>query len=373
MKILITGDFCPSNRVAEAFEKEDYASVLSEVQSITVEADYSIVNLECPIVAGNASPIKKLGPNLKSNEKSVEAIKWAGFDCVTLANNHFYDFGDEGVADTLQSCKKHGIDYVGGGKSISEASQTLYKTIDGRKLAIINCCEHEFSIASETTGGSNPLNPIKQYYAIKEAKNKADYILVVVHGGHEHWQLPSPRMVETYRFFVDAGADAVVNHHQHCFSGYEYYQGRPIFYGLGNFCFDNSKQRNSFWNEGYAVMISFANAEPIISLYPYRQCDSEPLVEMLSKDVFNEKLEEINTIISNPKKLRFLVEQYYATCANSVSNIFEPLYNRFYLAAKHKGWLPSLVGNKRKTAAQDIVICEAHRDKLAYWLNMEDK
>ena len=51
---------------------------------------------------------------------------------------------------------------------------------------------------------------------VEEAKKKADFVLVIVHGGSEHFQLPTPRMQATYRFFVDAGADAVVNHHQHC-------------------------------------------------------------------------------------------------------------------------------------------------------------
>ena len=133
----------------------------------------------------------------------------------------------------------------------------LYKEIGDKKLAVINCCEHEFSIATETTAGSNPLNPISQYYAIKEAKEKADYVLVIVHGGHEHYQLPSTRMQETYRFFIDVGADAVVNHHQHCYSGYEYYNGKPIMYGLGNFCFDEGLKKTKQWHEGYIVEISF--------------------------------------------------------------------------------------------------------------------
>jgi poly-gamma-glutamate synthesis protein (capsule biosynthesis protein) len=121
---------------------------------------------------------------------------------------------------------------VGGGTNLQEASKILYKKIDEKVLALINCCENEFSIATEVTAGSNPLNPIQQYYAIQEAKSKADYVLVIVHGGHELWQLPSPRMQETYRFFIDAGADAVVNHHQHCYSGYEIYKKKPYILNL---------------------------------------------------------------------------------------------------------------------------------------------
>ncbi len=369
MRILIAGDFCPRDRVAALFEKEDYASVLGSVKELFTEADYSIVNFECPVTRGDEKPIQKLGPNHHCTEKGMAAIKWLGVDCVTLANNHFYDFGDAGVANTMDVCRKHEIDTVGGGNNLAEASRVLYKKINGQTLAIINCCEHEFSIASDHSAGSNPLNPIKQYYSIKEARKNADYVIVIIHGGHELFQLPSPRMVDTYRFFVDSGADAVVNHHQHCYSGYEVYKGKPIFYGLGNFCFDNPKRHDGIWTEGYAISIKFSSDHPVFDLYPYHQCDAEPRVELLSHNAFDAKLAELNAIINNPTWLMATVEAYYATCTKTISNIFEPLYNRYYLAAKIRGWLPSLVSKKRKTAAKDLVICEAHRDKLTYWLN----
>ena len=92
MKILISGDYCPRDRVAEAFENSDYNSVLGEFVPIIKEADYSIVNLECPVVTADAQPIEKVGPNLKTSVKGVEALKWAGFNCVTLANKKYPSF-----------------------------------------------------------------------------------------------------------------------------------------------------------------------------------------------------------------------------------------------------------------------------------------
>lgn len=367
MRIVIAGDFCPRYRVATLFEKGDYASVLGDVKEIFKTVDYSIVNFECPITNGGEKPITKLGPNLHCSEKGMEAIKWAGFDCVTLANNHFYDFGDQGVANTLLACKKYKIDNVGGGHNLKEASCILYKQINGQILAIINCCEHEFSIATETTAGCNPLNPIQQYYAIKEARKHADYVLVIIHGGHEHFQLPSPRMIETYRFFIDAGADAVVNHHQHCYSGYEVHNGKPIFYGLGNFCFD-SNYREGFWTEGYMVIIDFRDSSSEFIIQPYQQCADEACVKLLPTDTFNEKLLSFNAIISDETALCTVVDKYYASCASSSSNIFEPIRNRFYLGAKSRGWLPSFIKGERKLAAANQILCEAHRDKLMYWL-----
>ena len=369
-KVLIAGDFCPRDRVAAAFEKEDYESVLKDVRNLTENVDYSIVNFECPVMTGLGKPIEKIGPNLSCSHSGVKAIQYSGFNCVTLANNHFRDFGDEGIKNTLQALNEQGISHVGGGMNITEASQILYKDICGQKLAIISCCEHEFSIATETSAGSNPLNLVQQYYALREAKAQADRILVIVHGGHEHFQLPSPRMVETYRFFIDAGADAVVNHHQHCYSGYEVYHEKPIFYGLGNFCFDNPAKHSGIWTEGYMVSIDFSSTIPSFKIHPYKQCAEEPRVELLAKDTFNLQLERLNATFANPTTLRLIVNEYYKSCECQYSNIFEPVQNRFYLTAKRRGWLPSLISKHRKLVASNFIICEAHRDKLAHWLDI---
>lgn len=368
MKIIIAGDYCPRERVLDSIEKDDFSSVFGEVKDVILSADYSILNFECPVVVGEGEPIDKIGPNLRCSEKGITAIKWAGFKCVSLANNHFYDYGDKGVADTLEVCDKMGIDSVGGGRNIKESSLVLYKMIDNKSVAIINCCEHEFSIADDRKGGANPLNPIQQYYAIQEAKEKADYVVVIVHGGHEHWQLPSPRMQETYRFFIDLGADVVVNHHQHCFSGYEIYKERPIFYGLGNFCFDRPDKSNTLWNQGYMVKL---NLDTGINwdIIPYNQCDAEPRIVLLNRDAFDASIEALNDIILNKEKLAHETNQYYKACARHYSNILEPIRNRFYLACKQRGWLPSLISKKNKLTAKNYIYCEAHRDKLNWWLN----
>lgn len=368
MKILIAGDFCPQNRVPVLFDKGEYASVLGQVKPIIEQADYSFVNFECPVTHGDENPIDKQGPNLHCSDKGVEAVKWARFNCVTLANNHFMDYGERGVKNTLEACKNNEIEIVGGGLNLQEASRNLYKEIAGKTLAVINCCEHEFSIASEKTAGSNPLNPIQQYYAIREAREKADYILVIVHGGHEYWQLPSPRMQETYRFFIDAGADAVVNHHQHCFSGYEVYKEKPIFYGLGNFCFDGNRSHQNSWHEGYMLMLNLG-ASIEYSIIPYRQCDETPAVEIIGNREYDEQIVRLNQIINNQSKLKQETEKYYGDSANYYSNIFEPCRNRFYQSAKARGWLPSFISKERKLAAANHILCEAHRDKLSFWLN----
>lgn len=372
MRVLVAGDFCPQERVAELFEKGGYETVLSDVKKYSDAADYSIVNLECPVCYGGEKPIIKVGPCLKCSESGVAALKWAGFDCVTLANNHFYDYGEDGVLNTLKSCDKNHLDYVGGGANIEAASKTLMKVIGDKTLAIINCCEHEFSIATDNNGGSNPLSPIKQYYSITEAKKNADYVIVIVHGGHEHFQLPSPRMQEVYRYFIDLGADAIVNHHQHCFSGYEIYRGKPIIYGLGNFCFDEKCSTGGIWNEGYLLIFNFDDSISF-KIIPYNQCDKEPKVVLLPEGVFDEKINELNAIIQNKELLVENVNRYYDSCNKQNSYIFEPLMNRVYTSLRYRSIMPSLVSDKRKILAFDFLNCESHRDRIIRYLSDYNK
>lgn len=371
MKVLVAGDYRPSGEAEECFETGDFNSMLGEVKNVTSKADYGIVNLEAPVVLHEAVPISKCGPALKSKACDLDALKWAGFNCVTLANNHFRDYGDIGVKDTINSCLNIGIDTVGGGRNLEEASQILYKTISGQRLAIINCCEHEFSIATDRASGSNPLNPIRQYYDIQEARQKADRVLVIVHGGIEHFQLPTPRMIETYRFFIDAGADAVVNHHQHCYSGYEVYKDCPIFYGLGNLFFFSSKDRSGKWTEGFIIIIDFSDTIPSFQLYPYIQNAEEWGVFFKNSDYYDKDLCFLNENIENQEALEREIEKYYNHNTNMISNVFEPIQNKYYLYAKNKGWLPSLISKRKLLHAKGVVNCESHLDKLKWWLGIK--
>lgn len=370
-KILIAGDFCPQARVAHFFEKKKFEIVLGGVKEVVSGADYSIVNFECPVTYGGELPIEKCGMNLQCSEEGAEAVRWAGFDCVTLANNHFYDFGEKGVDSTLKALSKFGINTVGGGKNLREASEILFKDIAGEKLAIINCCEHEFSIATETSGGANPLNSIQQYYKIKEAKKTADYVLVIVHGGNEYYQLPSPRMKETYRFFIDAGADAVVNHHQHCFSGYEVYNEKPIFYGLGNFCFDEKNNYGRLWNEGFVVELGLQAKGVTFNLIPYLQCADSPSVKLLNQqesELLKEKIRELNAIIADETELQKRYSAFVEHSLSSVDFLFEPYSGRIAKGLYRRHLLPSIINDKRKLLLQGFIQCESHLPKIMKFL-----
>lgn len=368
--ILVAGDFCPKFRVQEAFDKKDFTA-LEEMKPILDSVDYSIVNFECPVVVGaDAKPIPKNGPCLKTTPNAIEALQYAGFDCVTLANNHFRDFGDDGCKTTLHLLKEANIDYVGGGHNLAEAQQVLYKQLGDKRLAIVNFCENEFSIATESQAGSAPLESVDNYHQITEARRNADFVLVIVHGGHEHYQLPSPRMKKLYRFFVEIGADAVVNHHQHCYSGYEYYNGKPIVYGLGNFCFDWKGENASIWNEGYCVEIDTNTLE--IRLIPYRQCEQVAKVLPMDENnvtTFNQRIAELNTIISNDELLKVEFDKWVERSAKYKMITFAPYFHRYLNAAADRGWIPMKLTAQRASSLLNHISCEAHRDITISVLN----
>src|SRR5690606_10539643 len=124
-------------------------------------------------------------------------------------------------------------------------------------IGILNIAENEFCAAKENQAGGYTVNVIDNHYEIKKLKNICKKVIVIYHGGREHYQLPSPQLKERLRFYINSGADAVVAHHTHCYSGYEYYNNKPIFYGLGNFIFDfKDKYRKGNWTEGYAVVLN---------------------------------------------------------------------------------------------------------------------
>ena len=369
MKILITGDFCPRYRLKEMLDNGRYEDVFGQVKPVFSQADYSIVNFECAVASEQNVPIAKKGPNLLCSESAFLSLKWLGADCVTLANNHFGDFGDEGVRQTIAVCKKNQVDYVGGGETLHEASRTLYKTIGKEKIAVISCCEHEFNLASATTGGSNHLDSVNQYYAIQEAKRNADYVIVIVHGGHEHYQLPSVRMTHLYRFFIDAGADAVVNHHQHCFSSYEMYHDRPIYYGTGNFCFDISPVKtDDTWNYGYMVQLNLFHGEVSSEMIPYKQCAEKPLVELLPPGSFDSKLQELCRITADEQLLYRNNQLFYETSDELMSMMLNSNKNRFLRVLSRFLKADQNFRDDYLLSLYNLVLCEAHRDKLTHFL-----
>ena len=371
MKLIIAGDYCPRYGLKKIIDQGDYSKIFYDIKRVVSNSDYAIVNLESPVIEGSETPIAKSGPSLGISFKALEAIKYAGFNCVTLANNHFKDYGGKGCINTFNSLKKIEIEYVGAGVDLSDASKVLYINKDECKVAIINVCENEFSIAATDSPGSNPLDLISLYYSLSEARSHANRVVVIVHGGNEHYDYPSPRMKKTYRWLVEMGADAVVNHHQHCYSGYEIYKNRPIVYGLGNFCFDKADSKQSKWQEGYIIELDFKNEGIGLNCIPFVQCRDNYYVRILSgaqSKLFFERLKCLNAVIQDDVVLEQKYDSFMASEMSNKKLCLAPYDNKFFKYACKKGLLPSFISRQRKLFVLAHVQCESLRDVFLYYL-----
>ena len=364
IKLFIAGDVVPRMDKLEKFRSEN-SRIFEEVEPYIKSSDLAIVNLEAPVITDKQKPIKKSGPNLYTSSTTVTVLKDVGFDVLTLANNHFFDQGQMGVENTLKACRDNNVDYVGGGQNEVEARRFLIKEVNGLRVAIVNSCEQEFSIANNKHGGSNPLDLINMYEDIKKARSDADYVIVIVHGGVEHYQYPTPRMKRWYRHIVDIGADAVINHHQHCFNGYEVYRGKPIFYGLGNFYFpslvESSKPQE--WDFGYAVVLSL-DTEIQFQIIPYKQ-DIEGIL-LCDKNKFDEEIKQLNSTIADDYLLQKKFDENVMNGKRGVELEMMPsfLHNRLFSALLRRGFWGDLYKGRHIYSMKNRMTCESHHEKL---------
>ena len=365
ISIFISGDFSPRHRASEVIRNKEFSLLYGDVLPYIQKADISITNLESPLI-DDGIPIPKTGPNLKSPIESVEALKFAGFDMVTLANNHMMDYGAEGLYSTISTCENNGIRCIGAGRNFIEASKICYFERKGKTIAFINCCENEWSTTVDANPGCNPLNEVNIYYQIQEAKANADFVILIIHGGHETYELPSPRMKKLYRWFIDLGADAVIGHHTHCYSGSEVYKNKPIIYSLGNFIF-YKKTPNPSWNIGVFSILSLTNEGVKIKLYPFEQFNSKMGLCLLAPDETN-RWKQINKdkteIINNDTKLTEMFEAFCSKNERLYRSYIEPNSNKYILAAKNRGWLKRHISGNKALLYLNIIRNESHRDLL---------
>lgn len=362
MKILITGDLVVNQQYNSSIQID------KDLIALFQQSDYNIVNLEAPLT-DNTSKILKTGPHLKANrESTLQILKILNVDVVTLANNHVLDYDEQGVEDTLKFCKENEIKSVGAGMNLGEASKTLFIDSTEGKIAIVNFAENEWASAKETTAGANPMDIIDNTHQIEEAKKHANFVIVIVHGGHEYYNLPSPRMQKQYRFYAERGADIVIGHHPHCISGHEIYNTIPIYYSLGNFLFTNNNPIDD-WYLGLVLEVDLQNNKLQTQLFPVKQERQTFQLNLLAgQEKINvlKRIEQYNLIISNSNNILLNNEwhKYVESRKNNLLNYWS--FNAFIQSRYIRAFLNRLnikFINKNALALYlNLMRCEAHND-----------
>ncbi len=271
--LAFAGDVMFSDPFLASYDKSDISAIAdSEMLERMQNADLFVINEEFPFsLRGEAMEDKQF--TFRADPKYVEIFQKMGVDIATVANNHALDFGRDAFLDTLDTLKSAGITCIGGGYHLSEASAPAVQTIKGQTFAIFGATRVS---PSATWYASDSQAGLFQTYdatllnqKIAEAHTEYDHVIVFVHWGIEKNETPEDYQRSLAKGYIDAGADLVVGCHPHVLQGFEYYNGVPIVYSLGNYLFGN--------RDGDTVLLEASydsEGAPSIQLVPCKRVGS---------------------------------------------------------------------------------------------------
>jgi len=203
------------------------------------QADIAVANLECAVAAGG-QPAQKTYV-FRAHPDLANALGNSGLAAMSLANNHILDFGLDGFAETLEHLKSQGIAFLGAGENLTEAERPLIYEIRGVRVALLAWVSYapaDFAAGDDRPGVAFLSDLNRMVQSIRDAKEKADVVVVILHGGTEYSLQSNAQQQAAARQAIDAGADLVVGHHPHVLQETEAYKGKLIVYSLGDLLFD---------------------------------------------------------------------------------------------------------------------------------------
>jgi len=244
IKIILTGDLMLDRGVEYMVNKYgngDFKFPFLKIADELNQADIVFGNLEGPI----SDKGTKVGSiySFRNDPRVLDGLTFAGFNILSLANNHIFDYGRLALEDTLERLKNASIDCVGFGPAV-------IKDIRGTKIAFLAYTAFGAAKISESD-----FEKVKQ--EIKTAKEEADILIVSLHAGEEYQKTPNQFQIDFFKTAYGAGADLVVGHHPHVV--------QPDLYSLGNFIFDQGFSEETMKGEIIEVQIQDKKIKNILT------------------------------------------------------------------------------------------------------------
>lgn len=229
------------------------------VREVMKAADIAIANLENP--APDNFRWHGTGTVFSANPKHIAGLANAGIDWVSLANNHIGDARRAGIVATRENLDDHGIRYSGAGRNRVEAHEASLIDAEGVTVGILGYDTiASYYHAGATTPGSAKMTKAFLKKDIATARKAgADVVIVFPHWGVEYRARPTDAQRTLAHAAIDAGADLVIGNHPHWVQGMEVYKGKPIWYALGNFVFDQSW--SNYTMQGITLELTFSGTD----------------------------------------------------------------------------------------------------------------
>ncbi len=263
-RLIFTGVIVPARCVQahlDEIKNPDYP--YEEVKHILSDADLSIGSFNA-VMSKNVEHTGCVWTyQLVGSPDNADALKNAGFDLMSVATNHIKDCGlmqswcENTFFDTLDNLKRVGILTVGAGANLSEALEPVVVTINGIRFGFVSLGDSKLSttvFATEDHPGIAHLSEENMREAIAKARQQADVVIALPHWGPEDELLPNWIQRGQARYIVAAGADLVIGNHTHVVQAYQVIDDIPVFYGLGNFVFDQGLRDH---RQGVILVITF--------------------------------------------------------------------------------------------------------------------
>lgn len=363
MKIILGGDYYVSNT-------NDIPLISGGIDSIFLNADSTILNYEGPIFTSDGLKNQKTGPNLSQNPDSISYLRDRGVTALSVANNHFYDYGFSALKSTLDHLEVNNISSLGYKEERKSKEFVIEK--GNIKLAVLAYAEEEWCGSAGADISISLIDDIDILKDISRCKNEVDGVVIILHANNEYNSLPSPKLMKKCRFYIEEGACAVVVHHAHVISGFEIWENYPIFYGLGNFQF-TMKSANPDWYEGLLLQLEFkklsGGLEVDFSLYP-------TVVDQTSYDVSlaegEQKYQIINQIhnnallMSSEKSLDASYHQFLQSKEYMYYEMLNPFYEKNKLMRLIGRFIVKLIllDGVFKKMLLNVLRCYSHRNAM---------
>lgn len=300
--ISFTGDF---NFAEDWYTMEVYkqksnkldACITPDLIEILQESDVLFMNNEF-VYSDSKDALPGKAYTFRADKERVSLLYELGADIVSLGNNHTYDYGEEGLFDTMDVLEEAGIAYVGAGENIEDAGKIVYVVANGKKIAFVAATEIERTTqytkeATATTAGVlKTKNPQRFVNIIKQAAESSDYVIAIPHWGTEGALYADASQKRQSNLYAEAGADVIIGGHPHRLQGIAYYGDTPVAYSLGNFWFSNGTLYTTV-----AQVVIQADGKLQFRFLPCEQKDLTTglLTDKTEKDEFYHYLAKIST------------------------------------------------------------------------------
>ena len=286
ISLIAVGDVMLARKLDRLMSQKglDYPFLMTK--EILSAADITFANLESPL-SDQGTKIDGKEIWFRGKPENTRALKEAGFDVISLANNHALDYDSPALLQTIELLEAAGIESVGGGKNIQEARYPVVIEREGIKIAFLAYSEmadivwsykHPRKLkATEEIPGIAPLVPEQIIEDIENVKEQVNYVFISLHWGVEYQDMPEKYQIDIAHQLIDAGADVILGHHPHCLQGVELYREGLIAYSLGNFVFDQNWSDKT--REGLLLNIDMDPSSLLAAeLIPVFVNDGQPVV-----------------------------------------------------------------------------------------------